>query len=940
MPGWARSANVAPKSAGSNHFLGMGSGGLPARRSEHVGPPLGRPRRAWPNPGSLRLFGWPDLVLEARGCCGVTAFGEAVGADGPESCSAEGLAAVPGDLDAQLATPRARGGAIRQQVVSIVVCLHHVAELFEGHRNGLRAVAVDEAVAPVYLEHRCSVADPHGEDGVVRRIDGRFDRVVRDATSEVGASGEDHEGACPQLGARLLVLLAELLETFHDGSIEVSGGIGREELLHELLLGRLGCSLLGQVSDQAQLFPAIEGVDGHGLCLPDQLDEEGERRRELVSDRLVRGGAVVDEEERSVSLEELFVEQDLAGMGRRDQGVVLVDEEVFGLQARDWLSVFGDGQVRRDIARLLGEGGLRLHVDLRTRAAERKQAKAAEKCSSEEGLVWRTHPGGTHRHSGRGNTSPGAVSPGSRPGDPSRGGIGFGFMKVGRLAEISRVFVEEGLALAREGDDGSLGADAERGSHRWPENDIERAVRLRRALERLGPTFVKFGQLLATRLDLFSPEFVAELSKLRAHVAPFPTAQAREILREELGDGVLAELSDEPVASASIAQVYRARLTGSADWVAVKVARPGLRETLERDLEVIIDLSRLLDRLVPTYHRSMVHRVAVEYATRARLEADLLTEGRALEQFAEVVRTVKEFRIPRVYMEHSSSRVLVMEWLEGRMLDGIEGRAELEALGFSGHDLALAVLRLQLVMSYEFGFVHGDTHPGNLILLGASELGLIDFGLHGHVPRRLCDQMLELLFYQASGRTEQAAHAFERIFSGPGHIDRAEFLRVLEAALAEEPDSKRPLTGQLVRGLELGARYRLQAQSELFLVLRNLTIVEGIVMTYYPELDILAEAQRILSQIMVRRAAKGFGAGHLGQLGPLFLLNLSKRAELVDTLLRLERSLTDSADLGQFLEKEGVFTNHREVRSVSPALAVIIGCLAALVTALALRVVL
>src|SRR5690606_1961596 len=126
---------VAPKSAGSNHFLGMGSGGLPARRSEHVGPPLGRPRRAWPNPGSLRLFGWPDLVLEARGCCGVTAFGEAVGADGPESCSAEGLAAVPGDLDAQLATPRARGGAIRQQVVSIVVCLHHVAELFEGHRN-------------------------------------------------------------------------------------------------------------------------------------------------------------------------------------------------------------------------------------------------------------------------------------------------------------------------------------------------------------------------------------------------------------------------------------------------------------------------------------------------------------------------------------------------------------------------------------------------------------------------------------------------------------------------------------------------------------------------------------------------------------------------------------------------------------------------------------
>lgn len=511
-------------------------------------------------------------------------------------------------------------------------------------------------------------------------------------------------------------------------------------------------------------------------------------------------------------------------------------------------------------------------------------------------------------------------------------------MEVGRLAEISRVFLEEGLALSgHRADD-----DRKAGEHRLPENDTEKAARLRRALSRLGPTFVKFGQLLATRLDLFSPEFLAELSQLRAHVPAYPTEEALRILTEDLDEDVSAvfyDFPDTPVASASMAQVYRARLVTTGAEVAVKVSRPQLKETLERDLKIIIELSRMLDHLLPVYHKSMIHSVAVEYAARARQESDMLAEARAMQQFSEVTAAVPEFSIPRVYMELCSSRVVVMEWLEGTLLDDVAGAEELSRLGREPHALAVSVLELQLVMSYEYGFVHGDTHPGNLILLEDGQIGLIDFGLHGHVPRRLCDQMLELLFHQAHGRTREAVHTFQQIFAATAHIDRAKFEAELTDVLRADPkdSDQNPLTGQLVAGLRLGARYQLRAQSELFLVLRNLTIVEGIVLTYCRDLDIVEEARRILGRIMFRRARHGLYGTQLSHVLPLLLLNLSKRTQFVDGLLRLERSFTDSVDLGEFLEREGVFERQRPPPRQSPWVLLLLGVLGAVVGALLMR---
>ena len=506
---------------------------------------------------------------------------------------------------------------------------------------------------------------------------------------------------------------------------------------------------------------------------------------------------------------------------------------------------------------------------------------------------------------------------------------------MGRLAEITRVFLEEGLALSKTEDGDSPEARAY-----LPHTDKEKARRLRRALSRLGPTFVKFGQLLSMRIDLFSPEFLHELGQLRSHVPPFPSRQAREIIEAELGtpvDELFSEFPDAPVASASMAQVYRLRLRESGRTVAVKVIRPLLRETLERDLEIIIDISETLDRLLPVYHRSMVHQVAIEYATRTRKETELLVEAHAMEQFSAVTESVPEFVVPEVHLEMCGRDVLSMDWLDGALLDDVENRQALEALGVDPKRMARSLLRLQLVMSYEHGFVHGDTHAGNLILLERGRIGLIDFGLHGQVSRRLCDQMLELLFYQASGRTSDAVRAFGRIFGAHASEHRDAFEEELNDIL--RPDAPRdvpnPLTSQLVEGLRLGAKYRLKAQSELFLVLRNLTIVEGIVLTYCPEFDFVGEASDILQHIMTRRAMRGLTDPSLSEMAPLLLLNAAKRPELMQALLRLERSFSDSRDLGELLERERVFERWPAQRQ-SYAVPVLVGLLSALITALVL----
>lgn len=511
-------------------------------------------------------------------------------------------------------------------------------------------------------------------------------------------------------------------------------------------------------------------------------------------------------------------------------------------------------------------------------------------------------------------------------------------MKLSRVVEITKVFVEEGLGFLTERAPAEAPERAG-GAGGAPVAEAELAVRLRRTLERLGPTFVKFGQLLATRVDLFSPELIAELEKLHSQVPPFPTIEARKIIEAELErpiDEVFAELPDAPIASASVAQVYKARLRAHGDaWVAVKVQRPHLEDSLLSDLEMLMDISGFIDKVVPPYRRAMVHRVAAEYAQRARSELDFGAEADAIEEFSEVVRTVPEFRVPRLHRELSTSRLLVMEWLEGTKLDTVPSGKELQALGFDPLGFARSMLRLQISMSYEHGLVHGDTHPGNIILLPDGRIGLVDFGLNGRVPRALRDKMLEMIFSQASGRVDEAVEAFATVFQPDPKADIEAFKRELREVLIRGSTEKQAIkdsriTAQLVEGMRVGARYGLKAQSALFVVIRNLTIVEGIVLRYCPTLDPVAEIKPITAEILRRRLFGPSMREQIEQLLPQVFLTLSQRPRLAERLMRLERSFTESKNLGEFLRHEGVIRDPRPPRtSLSTIFWVVLVALAA-----------
>jgi ubiquinone biosynthesis protein len=511
-------------------------------------------------------------------------------------------------------------------------------------------------------------------------------------------------------------------------------------------------------------------------------------------------------------------------------------------------------------------------------------------------------------------------------------------MKITRVATISKVFLEEGLGFLLEPkpeEPPADGAKAPAKEGAAPPSNAELAKRLRRTLERLGPTFVKFGQMLATRVDLFGEEIIAELAELHSRVAPFPTEEARAIVEKELGakiDEIFSDFPDEPVAAASIAQVYKAKLQGGdGRWVAVKVQRPGLDRTLVEDLDVLVDVSGFIDALVPPYRRTMVHQVAQEYAARAKGELDFLAEASAIEQFSDVLTTLPEFRAPELHRTFCTPRVLVMEWFEGTKLDAVPTKEALAALDFDPEAFGRSMLRLQISMSYEHGFVHGDTHPGNIILLPSGHIGLIDFGLHGHVPRALREKMLETIFYQAAGRTDEAVSAFLSVLSPDASVDRESLEKELHEVLQARPKSsvrENRITEQLVKGLRVGARYRLRAQSDLFVVLRNLTIVEGIVLRYAPELDPVEEVKLITGGILRRKI---FGASmreEMTQLLPQLLLNISKRPQLAERLLKLERSFTDSKDLGEFLRKERVIVAPPAARGYGAMVLVVVAAVA------------
>jgi len=319
---------------------------------------------------------------------------------------------------------------------------------------------------------------------------------------------------------------------------------------------------------------------------------------------------------------------------------------------------------------------------------------------------------------------------------------------LGRLQDIASVLVRYGFgdAVRRLGMAGAL-ERAGKILHWTKAAELARLTppeRARHALQDLGPTFVKLGQILATRVDLFAPEWIEEFEKLQDRAPPAAFGEVRAQMFQDLGvapEDVFMKFDSDPIAAGSIAQVHRAQLADGAQ-IAVKVRRPGIRPIVEADLRLLARLAEILETEFPTLAHFRPREVVRQFTLTLRRELDLAAECRNAERVAQSFRERPEIAVPKVWWDWTGERMNVQAYI-----DGIPSR-DLEAVDRAGLDrrvLARRGAQAVLKMVIEDGFFHADPHPGNVFYLPGNRVAFIDFGMAGHLSERRRDELSELL---------------------------------------------------------------------------------------------------------------------------------------------------------------------------------------------------
>jgi ubiquinone biosynthesis protein len=378
--------------------------------------------------------------------------------------------------------------------------------------------------------------------------------------------------------------------------------------------------------------------------------------------------------------------------------------------------------------------------------------------------------------------------------------------------------------------------------------------RLRLALEELGPTFVKLGQLMSTRADWFPDEWSTEFKKLQDKVPPFPFEQVKELVEKELGkpvEEVYASFDKEPVASASIAQVHYAALKDGRE-VAVKVRRPEIERVLDADISMMYVIANLIVKYVPDWARYRPVEVVREFHKTIRQELDFTIEATRADRFRRNFKDDSEAYFPRVYWEYSSKKVMTMERISGIPIDEIDA---LKAAGFDLKEVAERGVRVFFRMALRDGYFHADMHPGNVFVGKKGEIIHVDFGIAGQIDDELRNYLAKLLYYliRRDFKTMAQIHR-EMGLIGPD-VDIREF----EDALIDiaEPIFGRPLgeiniSALLWKLIETAKRFDMHMQPNLLLLQKSMVVVEGVGRELYPKLNVWAVARPFVFKLMKR----------------------------------------------------------------------------------------
>lgn len=381
-----------------------------------------------------------------------------------------------------------------------------------------------------------------------------------------------------------------------------------------------------------------------------------------------------------------------------------------------------------------------------------------------------------------------------------------------------------------------------------------RETRIRLALEELGPTFIKLGQIMSTRPDLVGAELAEELEKLQTAVPADPPAVVAGLIAEELGrpiDEVFLEFCDTPVASASIGQVHRARLHSGED-VAVKVQRAHIARVVRVDLDILQGLAQLAERL-PDLEGYRPVATVNEFQRALRRELDFDRERRHMDEFRRQFNGSTLVRIPRPYPELSTDRVLTMEWLEGVPLSSPKAIAD------CGIDLAATArhgAELYLEMIFRHGLYHADPHPGNLLLLENGAIGLLDYGMVGRIDDSLREDIEELLLAIVDHDSQRLGAVVMRVGSTPPSLDEASLnidLADFVAQYGHQPVERFELADALREMTAIVRRHHIVLPASMTMLLKVLVMLEGAGRRLSPHFSMVEVLQPYRAKMLAHR---------------------------------------------------------------------------------------
>ena len=430
-----------------------------------------------------------------------------------------------------------------------------------------------------------------------------------------------------------------------------------------------------------------------------------------------------------------------------------------------------------------------------------------------------------------------------------------------------------------------------------PTSRLSPAEHLRQALEELGPTFVKLGQILSTRPDLLPPNFIAELAKLRDTVPPAPWEDVQALLAAEWGqenDQVFASIEPNPIAAASLAQVHAATLE-NGDQVVVKIQRPNIVGIIETDLEILVDLATLAQRTQLGQVYDFIG-IADDFAFTLQSELDYRREGRNADRFRDNFAKESYLYLPRVYWEFSTRRVLVLERICGIQIGDIEA---LDAAGYDRHQIALHSARIMVKEILEDGFFHADPHPGNFLVMPGEVIGAMDFGMVGHLREHDRLNLIRLYLAALSLDTDSVVEQLIRMDTAPTEVNRAGLSRDLNRMLTKYHG----LPLQDIRANEIveeimpiAFRYHLSLPADLWLLLKTLAMMEGVGLELDPDFDVFAVAepfvQRLTWQLILPRR----------KWGQEILRQGADWGELISALPRTGTRLLERAERGDLFQ--------------------------------------